>query len=178
MPGDAPTAGPGRRALVGRLASALAAVALLGAGCGDDGRELRPPSPDQTTSTTVPAPSTTALPDQMVLSSPAIPQGGEIGIDHTFRGLDVSPPLTWTPPPETTVELAVVVHTANNLPLFLASPLSPSSLQQGAVDPWSLAVSLPLTLGVTAGLTVWVSRTHGIRLLEPVRGVGRVAALR
>ncbi len=71
------------------------------------------------------------------------------------------------------LELAVVVHTANNLPLFLASPLSPSSLQQGAVDPWLLLVSLPPMLATTAALTVWVSRTHGVRLLEPVRGHGR-----
>lgn len=71
------------------------------------------------------------------------------------------------------LELAVVVHTANNLPLFLASPLSPSALQQGAVDPWVLLVSLPLTLGTTAALTAWVSRAHGVGLLEPVRGCGR-----
>ena len=71
------------------------------------------------------------------------------------------------------LELAIVVHTANNLPLFLVSPLSPTSLQQGAVDPWSLLLSLPLVLATTAALTVWVSRTHGVRLLEPVRGHGR-----
>ncbi|WP_299036325.1 CPBP family intramembrane glutamic endopeptidase [uncultured Pseudokineococcus sp.] len=71
------------------------------------------------------------------------------------------------------LELAVVVHTANNLPLFLASPLSPSSLQQGAVDPWALLLSLPLTLGTTAALTIWVSRAHGVGLWEPVRGRGR-----
>jgi membrane protease YdiL (CAAX protease family) len=75
------------------------------------------------------------------------------------------------------LELAVVVHTANNLPLFLASPLSPSSLHQGAVHPWSLLVSLPPMLAATAALTVWVSRTHGVALLEPVRGHGRSGAL-
>ena len=75
------------------------------------------------------------------------------------------------------LELAVVVHTANNLPIFLASPLSPTSLQQGAVDPWLLLLDLPLTLGTTAALTVWVSRTHGVGLLEPVRGCGRSSAV-
>lgn len=74
------------------------------------------------------------------------------------------------------LELAVVVHLANNLPVFLAAPLSPSSLQQGAVDPWLLLVSLPLTLATTAALTAWVSRTHGVGLLEPVRGHGRAHA--
>lgn len=73
------------------------------------------------------------------------------------------------------LELAVVVHTANNLPLLLLAPLSPSSLQQGAVDPWLLLVSLTPLLLSTAGLTVWVSRTHGVGLLEPVRGRGRRA---
>lgn len=73
------------------------------------------------------------------------------------------------------LELAVVVHTANNLPLFLASPLSPTSLHQGAVEPWSLLVSLPLVLVTTTALTVWVSRTHGVGLLEPLRGRGRSA---
>ncbi|MEJ5913049.1 CPBP family intramembrane glutamic endopeptidase [Pseudokineococcus sp. 1T1Z-3] len=71
------------------------------------------------------------------------------------------------------LELAVVAHTANNLALLLAAPLSPSSLQQGEVDPWVLAVSLALTLLTTAGLWVWVSRTHGLRWSEPVRGTGR-----
>ncbi|MEJ5944030.1 CPBP family intramembrane glutamic endopeptidase [Pseudokineococcus basanitobsidens] len=70
------------------------------------------------------------------------------------------------------LELAVVLHTAGNLPLFLASPLSPGSLQQGAVDPRALLVSLPLTLLTTGALTLWVSRTHGVGLLEPVRGHG------
>ena len=73
------------------------------------------------------------------------------------------------------LELAVVVHTANNLPLFLASPLSPTSLQQGTVDPWLLLVSLTPMLVTTAALTVWVSRTHSVGILEPVRGHGRAS---
>ncbi|UFU03821.1 CPBP family intramembrane metalloprotease [Ruania suaedae] len=72
------------------------------------------------------------------------------------------------------LELAIVLHTANNLPLALMAPLSPSSLQQGEVSPLSFTVSLALTLAATAGLTWWVSRIHGVRLAEPVRGVGRV----
>ncbi|WP_298802580.1 CPBP family intramembrane glutamic endopeptidase [uncultured Pseudokineococcus sp.] len=75
------------------------------------------------------------------------------------------------------LELAVVLHLATNLPLFLLSPLSPTSLQQGDVDPRLLLVSLPLTLATTAALVVWVSRTHGVGLLEPVRGRGRAPAV-
>lgn len=73
------------------------------------------------------------------------------------------------------LELAVVVHTANNLVLFLLAPLSRTSLEQGAVDPRVLLVTLPTTIGITAVLWVWVSRRYGLRLLEPVRGA---AALR
>lgn len=76
------------------------------------------------------------------------------------------------------VELAIVVHTANNLVRFLLAPFSPSSLTQGTVEPWVLLLSLPLTLGVTAGLTLWVSRTHGLRFFEPVRSVPSVVAPR
>jgi membrane protease YdiL (CAAX protease family) len=71
------------------------------------------------------------------------------------------------------VELAIVVHTANNLVLFLLAPFSPSSLVQGTVEPWTLLLSLPLTLGVTAGLALWVSRTHRLRFFEPVRSAAR-----
>lgn len=76
------------------------------------------------------------------------------------------------------VELAIVVHTANNLVLFLLAPFSPSSLTQGAIEPWVLLLSLPLTLGVTAGLTLWVSRTHRLRFFEPVRSTPPVVAPR
>lgn len=67
------------------------------------------------------------------------------------------------------LELAIVVHTANNLTLFLLAPFSPSSLEQGTVSPLVLMMSIPLTLGMTAGLTLWISRTHGLGWLEPVR---------
>lgn len=69
------------------------------------------------------------------------------------------------------LELAIVVHTANNLTLFLLAPFSPSSLEQGTVSPLALLLSLPLTLGVTAGLFWWVSRSHRLRWFEPVRQV-------
>lgn len=67
------------------------------------------------------------------------------------------------------LELAIVVHTANNLTLFLLAPFSASSLEQGTVSPLVLTASIPLTLGMTAGLTLWISRAHGLGWLEPVR---------
>jgi Raf kinase inhibitor-like YbhB/YbcL family protein len=101
----------------------------LAAACGaaDDGRALRPPSAEQTTTTvatSLPAAtgvdagsatgdggaSTAPQPEPMVLTSPVIPEGGEVPVDYTCRGADRSPPLSWTAPPAGTVELALVVR--------------------------------------------------------------------
>ncbi|MBO0594604.1 CPBP family intramembrane metalloprotease [Nesterenkonia sp. E16_7] len=71
------------------------------------------------------------------------------------------------------LELAIVVHTANNLTLFLLAPFSASSLEQGTVSPLVLLIGVPMTLGVSAGLFWWVSRAQGLGWLEPVRQ-GRV----
>lgn len=67
------------------------------------------------------------------------------------------------------LELAILLHTANNMVLFAFAPTSATSLQQGAIDPLWLLVDLPLVLGVTLGLCLWVSRQHGLRFLEPLR---------
>lgn len=75
------------------------------------------------------------------------------------------------------IELPILVHTANNLTLFLLAPFSPSALQQGSEDPILLAFSLPMTVLVTLGLSLWVSRREGVGVLEPVRGRGRQGAL-
>ncbi len=83
---------------------ALGALPLVGAcSASDEGRALRPPDPDQTTTT---APSATPL----TLWSGTVTEGGEVPVDHTCRGRDVSPPLQWTGVPSGTVELAVVVR--------------------------------------------------------------------
>jgi Raf kinase inhibitor-like YbhB/YbcL family protein len=127
--GEARAAAPAVALAVAALVAVVVVAGLLLAACGDskEGRVLRPPSPDQTTtsSTTAPAEeaggadagsasgdaggsSTTRGPLQ--LSSSAIPAGGEIPLDHTCRGADVSPPLLWTGVPAGTAELAVVVR--------------------------------------------------------------------
>lgn len=67
------------------------------------------------------------------------------------------------------LELPIVMHSANNLVLFVLAPFSPSSLHQGEVDPAGLLFSLPLTLGMTAILWAWVSRREGLRAWQPVR---------
>ncbi len=100
---------------------------LLVTSCGtDDGRTLRAPSADQTTTTVATSQPTAAAGvdagsatgdeatattiEPLRMSSAAIPEGGEIPADHTCRGSDVSPPLQWTAVPEGTAELAVVVR--------------------------------------------------------------------
>ena len=125
--------------LVRRSALAVA-LALVVAGCADDGRELRAPSPEQTTtSTTLPSttePSTTstagpttggdggttaggngpgtsttaAASATLELTSPAFGEGQPIPAEHTCVGEDVSPPLTWSGVPDGTAELALVVR--------------------------------------------------------------------
>ena len=110
-----------------RRVAAAAAVVLLGlsaAACGDDGRALREPAPDQTTTSAAPATSSsdgasagsvlgdgsTASTEPMRLSSPAFADGAEIPAAYTCRGDDRSLPLSWTGVPAGTVELAVVMR--------------------------------------------------------------------
>ncbi|HZA77615.1 MAG TPA: YbhB/YbcL family Raf kinase inhibitor-like protein [Acidimicrobiales bacterium] len=117
----------------------IAPALVLGlAGCGDDGRELREPSADQTTtsasttsttSTTTPttdvaagtgggtddsgssaASSAPAAAATLRLTSPAFGEGELIPPEYTCIGDDVSPPLAWSGVPEGTVELALVVR--------------------------------------------------------------------
>lgn len=70
------------------------------------------------------------------------------------------------------LELPILIHTANNLFIFLVAPFSRSSLEQGEVDPTYLLIDIPFMVGVTALLTWWVSRREGVGLFEPVRGRG------
>ena len=112
------------------------AVALVLAGCGDEGQELRAPSSDQTTTSastsTTAASSTTEVAagtgggtggedasggaaspttaTTLRLTSPAFENGAAIPSDFTCVGDDVSPPLSWTGVPAGTAELAVVVR--------------------------------------------------------------------
>ena len=122
------------------VVGAVAAVVALGfAGCGNDGTELRSPSPDLTTTTasttasttaTTSTPSTapatgdgpsgdaggaastasTAATGVFRLTSPAFTEGGTIPDEFTCVGDDVSPPLAWSGVPVGTVELALVVR--------------------------------------------------------------------
>src|SRR6187402_1668737 len=90
-----------RRPSATRLGAA-AAVLALGAGlvaCSHDGRTLRPPSPDQTASilvTTTSGPAVEPLPpDQLVVNVPWM-DAGEIPLEYTCKGDDVSPAIGWS----------------------------------------------------------------------------------
>ena len=111
----------------------LAVAALLAApACGDsaDGRSLRTPRPDQTTTTVATSGATAGVDagsasaegggastsasatagQPLALSSSAIADGGEVPARYTCRGEDLSPPLLWTDVPAGTVEVALVVR--------------------------------------------------------------------
>ena len=60
------------------------------------------------------------------------------------------------------LELAILVHAANNTMSFLLAPLTPNSLEQGAVNPAALLFSLPLIFGITAWLWWWVGKQYGV----------------
>jgi Raf kinase inhibitor-like YbhB/YbcL family protein len=156
MPGDASTRCRSALGVRGRgrtltLTLALAAGALVAAACGSDGQALRPPSPDQTTTTVATSQpagsevgagsgdsaSSETLPEPMRLISPVIPEGSEIPAQYTCRGAEVSPPLEWTPAPAGTVELALVVRDidAEGLVQWVVAGLAPTTggLAEGAV---------------------------------------------
>jgi Raf kinase inhibitor-like YbhB/YbcL family protein len=156
-PPSLPARRRGSRVVGAALALTLAAAPVLLAGCGDDGRELRAPRPDQTTTTdtatTAPGGDAGLVGDgggdagdgpttslaQLRLSSSAFEDGGAIPVDHTCRGADVSPPLLWTGVPADTAELAVVVRDldASGFVHWVVSGLPPTTggLAQGTVPP-------------------------------------------
>lgn len=97
-----------------RVLAALAAALVPASACSStDGRELPPPQPGQTTTSTS-APSLESTPASGVvevfsLQSPAFDPCGPIDAVHTCDGADSSPPLTWASVPPA-AELAIVVR--------------------------------------------------------------------
>lgn len=87
------------------------------------------------------------------LSSPVVQQGGELPIDHTQLGLDVSPPLVWSDLPEGTRELALVFD-------------GPYDVQPQPFVHWVI-YNIPATIdGLAAGLAM------DARLEQPVQLAG------
>jgi Raf kinase inhibitor-like YbhB/YbcL family protein len=139
--------GPQRRSFgVVGVVVGLAAVVALTAACGADDRELRQPSPDQTTSSSSIAENAETAPSDAVgtdpeaaleLTSPAFEPGGVIPDQYTCRGGDISPPLEWANLPAGVVELALVVRDpdAGGFVHWVVAGLSPAAggLPEGQV---------------------------------------------
>jgi Raf kinase inhibitor-like YbhB/YbcL family protein len=99
----------------------VVALVALSACDTDDGRQLRPPTSDQraalTTTTTTLAPAAQGLATTLSPAPPAQAftmtapwaDGGAMDAQYTCDGKDVSPALSWTAPPQGTVELALLV---------------------------------------------------------------------
>lgn len=110
------------------------------AGCSSDGRTLREPSADQTT-TTRPAPPTSALdqeisPTGLQLSSPDFAPGDPVPADATCLGTNRFPGLAWSGVAAGTSELAITLSDQTNpaepLLLWLLAGISPSVTGFGA----------------------------------------------
>jgi uncharacterized protein len=67
------------------------------------------------------------------------------------------------------LELAIALHTANNLGVFLVAVLTGAGMREDSGSTADLASSLALTAVATAALMLVASRVQGTRWLEPLR---------
>ncbi len=119
-------------ALARRLA-ALGAAAVALAACGASGRELQPPSPNQTASIlTTPSTSLAVVTGSGdVVTGPLMtapwPDGGAIPAKFTCKGEDVSPAVGWSTLPPGTAEVAITMTDtdANNFVHWVVAGLDP-----------------------------------------------------
>lgn len=165
----------GSRAVVAASAALVALAGLTSlTACRSDGRELRPPRPDQTASISTAAtpgegtefvlpeiddsddtglPTSTTTPGSGGVTNVVAPwvDGAPIDPRNTCDGLNVSPALSWEPGPEGTVEVAV----------------SLSDLDAPDFVHWVVAGIDPTTLGVDEG-------SLPIGAVEAVNGAGDI----
>jgi Raf kinase inhibitor-like YbhB/YbcL family protein len=104
-----------RRADVVLGIAALSIAVAAGAGCSNDGRELRPPSPGQTTTSPTTS-STVSLGAPLTFMSPGFAAGGAIPAKYTCDGDGISPPLEWNNLPKNAVEVGIVVTDPDSNP--------------------------------------------------------------
>jgi hypothetical protein len=141
-------------------------AACLLTACNDDGRELRPATPDQMGSvSTTAAPTTTApvpgvfdtLPGEasVTLSSPTLvapfADGGQILPRYTCSGPNESPALSWTGAPPEAVEIAITM----------------TDIDAPGYVHWAMSGIDPLTAGLGEGVLAWqhFPRSRHIRTL-------------
>jgi Raf kinase inhibitor-like YbhB/YbcL family protein len=132
------------------LVTAVGVVGLIVAvltGCGTDGTTLPAPKPGATTpplttSTTSASDNGEGVISVMQLSSPSFVQRGEIPVDYTCKGENVSPPLQWAGVPTGAKELAITVTDAdaNGFVHWVIAGLPPSltAFGRGAVPEGSV----------------------------------------
>lgn len=131
------------------VGSLVAGAALLLGACSRDGRDLRPPSPNQNQSIVTTSTSTTQAPGidggsgdgsaaadapgKLALGLPW-PEGGPISAVSTCKGLGTSPAVSWAEVPESTQELALTVtdDDADGFVHWVIAGLSPDD---GGIDP-------------------------------------------
>ncbi|MFA9565195.1 MAG: YbhB/YbcL family Raf kinase inhibitor-like protein [Acidimicrobiales bacterium] len=134
---------------------ALLCLAVLASACGEDGRDLTPPSPDATiaerppdsTTSTVAPPTTPAPAPSMQLLAPAFAPGTQLPLQFTCAGGSQRPALTWLDVPAGTVELAIIVRRVDDesvlwavtgidptLPGLDGGPLPPPALEHVRED--------------------------------------------
>jgi hypothetical protein len=121
---------------VRRLLVLLSIFSLVAACTTDDGRTLSAPKPGATAPTTVP-PAIVTTPGTLSLTSSAFGEGQLIPYQHSCKGSNLSPPLSWTAVPQAAVELAIVVRDsdANGFIHWIVAGLSRdlTGLSEGAV---------------------------------------------
>jgi len=92
------------------LVSGCVALSLvLGAACGDDGGGDETVV-DKTVGEPTTEPSRNDAPAELVLTSPAFTDGGELPEEFSCNGAGLSPALAWTGLPDGTLELALTVE--------------------------------------------------------------------
>jgi phosphatidylethanolamine-binding protein (PEBP) family uncharacterized protein len=117
---------------------ALVAAAIAGGCARNDGRTMTAPPPGATTPppTTAAQAGTAGSVPTFALTSPAFTSGSALPVDNTCDGAGTPPPLEWTAPPSSAVELALVLTDANDVDAvhWVVAGLrpEPSSLTGGA----------------------------------------------
>lgn len=66
------------------------------------------------------------------------------------------------------LELPIVMHTANNLIIFLLTPFAPSLFEQGEIPPVAMIISVGTTIAITIWLWRWISGEYHLHVWEPV----------
>lgn len=121
--------------MTGRRVTLIIVLLAVAAGCGTSGTELRDP-PAGVTSPAPTSSTTATTPPVFTITSPAFPIAGELPVDHTCAGDDVSPPLTFTGVPPGTVELALTVTNPSAGSVYwIVAGMAPgtTALNQGSV---------------------------------------------